>query len=727
MYAYCIIEYPVKSLDKAFTYKIPSNLQEKLKVGMKVQVPFNNRLVHGIVLKITDIYEGTYELKEVASIEDEFLILNQELLELGRYMQKITLCNLITAYQTMLPSALKVKEQTRDYNDYDYYITLNKSKEEIEHFINSHRKSNKTNILKRLLTEKELNKKEVNTASLRELIKLDLVRTEKRIKKKAIKKEIVIDNKVLNEEQQNAFNTIISSLNKAETFLLYGITGSGKTLVYISLIKEVIKQNKSALLLVPEISLTEQIVSIFYDNFGSDVAILHSGLSAKEKYDEYKKILDSEIKIVIGTRSAIFAPLMNIGIIIMDEEHSDTYKQDNNPRYHARDIAEKRSKYHNCPLILGSATPSLESMARAKKGVYKLITLKKRANNLPLPEVFIVDMKEELQKRNFTISELLDKKIKECLEKCEQVILLLNRRGFSTFITCSNCGFTYKCPHCEISLTYHKTSNTLRCHYCGYTKIKDDICPECHEKGLNYMGMGTEKLEEIIREKYPDAKTIRMDADTTSKKGAHDKIIRAFKNEEYNILIGTQMISKGLDFPKCTLVGIINADTSLNIPDFRSSERTFSLLDQAAGRAGRSTTPGKVIIQTFNPDNETIKAVRNHDYDLFYQNEMKIRKILKYPPYYYLANIKIGSIDYNEASKEASKVKKYLENHLDKTSIILGPSTASNFKRNNIYRFSITIKYRFDEYLMRALKELDEIYGTNKKVFLEVDINPLWI
>ena len=416
-----------------------------------------------------------------------------------------------------------------------------------------------------------------------------------------------------------------------------------------------------------------------------------------------------------------------MGVIIIDEEHSDTYKQDSTPRYHARDIAIKRSEYHNCPLILGSATPSLESMARASKNVYHLITLKSRANHLPMPEIFIVDMKCELEKRNFVISELLDKKIKECLKRKEQIILLLNRRGFSTIITCSNCGFTYKCPYCEISLTYHKSSNTLRCHYCGYTKIKDDICPECHEKGLNYMGMGTEKLEEIIKEKYPESKVIRMDADTTSKKGAHDKLIKAFKNEEYNILIGTQMISKGLDFPKCTLVGVINADTSLNIPDFRSSERTFSLLDQAAGRAGRSTNPGSVIIQTFNPDNETIKAVKKHDYDSFYQSEMKVRKILKYPPYYYLANIKVASKDYNEASRESVKVKKYLESHLDESSIILGPSTASNFKRNNIYRFSITIKYRFDKNLMKTLKELDEIYGTSKNVFLEVDINPLWI
>ena len=659
MFAYCIIEYPVKSLDKAFTYKIPSNFQKRLKVGMKVLVPFNNRSVHGIVLKITAQYEGKYELKEIIAIEDEFLVLNEELLQLGRYMQNITLCNLITAYQTMLPSALKVKNQTRDYNEYETWIKLNKSQEEIIAFIKTHKKSHKTQILEELLTKKELKKKDCNSTSIRELKKLELITEERKVVRKKTAKKIASTSKTLNSEQKKAYDQIVSSLNTAQTILLYGVTGSGKTLVYIELIKEVLKANKTALLLVPEISLTEQIISIFYDNFGDDVAILHSGLSNKEKYLEYLKILNGEISIVIGTRSAVFAPLKNIGIIIIDEEHSDTYKQDNTPRYHAKDIAIKRSEYHHCPLILGSATPSLESMARAIKNVYKLVTLKNRANHLPMPEVFIVDMKEELQKRNFTISELLDKKMKECLEKCEQVILLLNRRGFSTFITCSNCGFTYKCPHCEISLTYHKTSNTLRCHYCGYTKIKDDICPECHEKGLNYMGMGTEKLEEIIKEKYPDARTIRMDADTTSKKGAHDKIIKAFRNEEYNILIGTQMISKGLDFPKCTLVGVINADTSLNIPDFRSSERTFSLLDQAAGRAGRSTTPGMVIIQTFNPDNETIKAVKNHDYNSFYQSEMKIRKILKYPPYYYLANIKIGSIDYNEASREASKVKKY--------------------------------------------------------------------
>ncbi len=726
MYAYCVIEYPVKSLDKAFTYKVPLELEEKLKVGMKVLVPFNNRYVHGIVLKITSEYHEEYELKEIIKIEDEFLVLNKELLLLGKYLQQLTLCNLITAYQTMLPSALKVKDP-KDYNNYELWIVLNKEEEEIEAFLKSHKKSHKTHLLEELISKGELLKKECHQSSLSELIKLNFVKEEKRIRKNTIEKELKLDDKKLNEEQENAYQKIISSFSSNKTFLIYGVTGSGKTLIYIHLIKKVLEEKKTALLLVPEISLTEQIIRIFYEHFGSNVAILHSGLSDKEKYQEYLKILNEEISIVIGTRSAIFAPLKNIGIIIMDEEHSDTYKQDNTPRYHARDIALKRSEYYSCPLVLGSATPSLESMARANKGVYELITLTKRANNLAMPEVFIVDMKEELKKRNFIISELLDQKIKECLEKEEQVILLLNRRGFSTIITCSNCGFTYKCPHCEISLTYHKTSNTLRCHYCGYTKIKDDICPECKEKGLNYLGLGTEKLEEIIKEKYEKARTIRMDADTTTKKGAHDKIIASFRREEYNLLIGTQMISKGLDFPKCTLVGIINADTSLNIPDFRSSERSFSLLDQASGRAGRSTLKGTVIIQTFNPDNATIKAVKKHDYNSFYQSEMKVRKILKYPPYYYLANIKIASKDYSEASKEATKVKNYLEKNLDSSSIILGPSTASNFKRNNIYRFSITIKYRFDKELLKSLKELDDIYATNKKVFLEIDINPLRI
>jgi len=724
MYANCLIEYPVKTLDKTFTYKIPISLNNRLKVGMKVLVPFNTKLVHGIVLNISDEYKDVYELKEIARIEDEFLVLNKELLELGKYLKSLTLCNLITAYQTMLPSALKIKDQNKDYNLYEQFISLNKSEREVLEFIETHR-GKKVTILERLLDEKTVNKKEFDSSNVRELEKLGFVKIQK-VKKYRLDAKIQNkDNKVLTEEQRNVYNKIVDSFNTNEIFLLNGVTGSGKTLIYINLIKDIVKNGKTALLLVPEISLTGQIVNIFYSYFGDDVAILHSGLSKTEKYDEYIKILNKDVHIVIGTRSAVFAPLENIGIIIIDEEHSETYKQDSNPRYHAIDIAKKRSEYYNAPLVLGSATPILEDMARALKGVYTLLELKNRVNNHKLPSSIIVDMTKELQKRNFVISEELDNSIKETLIKNEQIILLLNRRGFSTIISCSNCGYTYKCPHCEISLTYHKSSNSLRCHYCGFTKIKDDICPECHEKGLNYLGLGTEKLESLIKEKYSDAKVIRMDADTTANKGMHDKIIEAFRNKEYNILIGTQMISKGLDFPNCTLVGIINADTTLNIPDFRSSERTFSMLSQASGRAGRGERLGKVIIQTFNPDNPTIKCVCNHDYTGFYENEMIIRKKLKYPPYYYLVNIKVCSKDYDKASLNANKVVDFLRRKLDKTSIILGPSTALNFRLKNVYRFNITIKYRFDNNLQNTLKDLDDIFSTNKDVFLEIDLNPL--
>lgn len=725
MYASCVIEYPIKTLDKTFTYKIPDNLKSRIRVGMKVLVPFNTRLVHGIVLKIDDYYNEDFELKEIVRIEDEFLVLNRELLMLGEFLKKETLCNLITAYQTMLPSSLKIKAQKSDYNKYEKFVLLNSSISKIDEYINTHR-GKKCDLLEHLIQNEEINKKDTDSNIVRELEKIGLVKIEKRKIFRINAEKNDIENKKLNEEQQAVFDSIRFSLAKNETFLIHGVTGSGKTLVYIELIKEVIKNDKTAILLVPEISLTEQIISIFYDYFGGDVAILHSGLSIPEKYDEYVKILEGKVKIVIGTRSAIFAPLENIGIIIIDEEHSDTYKQDNTPRYNAIDIAKERCKYHNCSLVLGSATPSIDSMARAKKGVYKLLEMKNRAVNRTMPECIIVDMKEEASKRNFVISEKLNEEIEKALERKEQVILLLNRRGFSTVITCSNCGFTYNCPHCEISLTYHKTSNTLRCHYCGFTKIKDDICPECHEKGLNYMGLGTEKLEELIKEKY-QADVLRMDADTTANKGMHEKIIKAFRNGEASILLGTQMISKGLDFPNCTLVGIINADTTLNIPDFRSSERTFQLISQAAGRSGRGEKNGKVIIQTYNPDNDTIKAIKNYDYDGFYKTEMNIRKVLKYPPYYYLVSIKICSKDYKLASEAATKVGNYLKKNIDSSNIILGPSTAAQFRIKNIYRFLVIIKYRYDVELKKVLKELDNVYATNKDVYLEIDFNPLQV
>ncbi len=508
-----------------------------------------------------------------------------------------------------------------------------------------------------------------------------------------------------------------------KTFLLHGVTGSGKTEVYIKVIKEIIKEGKTAIMLVPEISLTPQITKRFISEFSSLVAVLHSRLSEGEKYDEYRKILRGEVKIVIGARSAVFAPLKNLGVIIIDEEHSQSYKQESMPRYNAIDVAIYRGKYNNAKVILGSATPMLETYTRAKKGVYKLLTLNERINK-NMPKITLIDSTLEYKKRNFLMSEELENKINERLAKKEQVILLLNRRGHSTFVNCTTCGYVYKCPNCDISLTYHKNNNTLRCHYCGYTKIFNTTCPKCHEKTINNLGMGTEKLEEKIKEKFKNARIVRMDIDTTSRKGAHSKIIEDFKNNKYDILVGTQMISKGLNFPNVTLVGILSADSSLNLPDFRSGERTFQLLSQTAGRSGRNEKKGEVIIETFNPDNYVLKSVKNNDYIGFCIKELQIRKQLKYPPYYYLMNLKISSYDYNEAKNESFKVLKFLKQKLDQNYILLGPTTASMFKINKKYRFSIIIKYRDNFHLYKAIKELNEIY-INSKVNIEIDNNPM--
>ena len=728
MYAEILIEYPTKKIDKYFTYIIPEKLQDIINIGMKVKVPFGNKIINGFVMNITNNYSSEYELKEIVDIIDRELVLDLELMDLGKFIQEKTLCPLISAYQTMLPSSLKIKDNDTDYNFYKTYIELNKSKEDITEYLNNYKKNNKqSELLNILLNCGRVVKKDYSLSSIKSLIEKGLIKEVKeqeyRINKEASKS---LSKHELNEEQQNAFN-IISNCNDSTTFLLEGVTGSGKTEVYLNLINNCIIHGKTAILLVPEISLTTQIINRFYEWFGSSVAIFHSALSNGEKYDEYLKIIRGEVSVVIGTRSAIFTPLKNVGIIIIDEEHSDTYKQDNTPRYNAIDIAKERCKYHNAPLVLGSATPTLETRARALKGVYKHIELTKRAGLGTLPNVQIIDMVDEIKKRNFIFSEELVNKINDNLLKKEQTIILLNRRGYSTTINCSNCGFTYKCPNCDITLTYHKSTNNLRCHYCGYMIKKEDKCPNCHEDGLNYLGLGTEKVEIEINKLFPKAKVIRMDQDTTSKKGSHERIIEDFKNLKYDILLGTQMISKGLDFPNVTLVGILNADSSLNIPDFRSNEKTFALLYQASGRAGRSNLKGNVIIQTFNPDNYVLNCVKNNDFNSFYNYEMDIRRILKYPPYYYLVSLKVISNDYNLALENATKICDYLKKNIDETSAILGPTTASLFKFNNNYRFQIVIKYRFDNKLIEALKYLDSIYINDSKTNLEIDIDPLHI
>ena len=726
MYAEVLIEYSAKSIDKTFTYIIPDNLKNDIKVGMKVQIPFGTKTINGFVTNIIDTFDNSYELKEIVSIVDKYLCLNKEMMELGSYLQEKTLCTKIAAYQTMLPSSLKVKEQKTNYSKYLTYITLTAPKEEITKYIEENpRKKINTEILTDLTNTDKILKNTYNSSNVKQLIEAGLIKEIQEQIYRLNKNKKEQENIILSKEQQKAINSI--DLNTKKTYLLHGVTGSGKTEVYMQLIEETLKQNKTAIMLVPEISLTTQIVNRFYDRFGSEVAIFHSALSDGEKFDEYLKILRNEVKIVIGTRSAIFTPLNNLGLIILDEEHSENYKQDSNPRYHALDMAEFRSKYHNIPLILGSATPSLESMARAKKGVYEYIEMPNRIGSSVLPDIKIIDMTEELKNRNTIFSEELINKLCDRYINQEQSIILLNRRGYSTIITCKSCGYTYSCPHCDITLTYHKSSNNLRCHYCGYTVFKKEECPECNEKALIDYGLGTEKLEAELKRRLPEARIVRMDADTTRNKGSHEDIINRFKNHEYDILLGTQMISKGLDFPLVTLVGVINADATLNIPDFRSGERTYALLSQVAGRAGRGDKKGEVILQTYNPDNYTLKCVKEQDYNKFYNYEMTNRHKLDYPPYYYITSVKIASSDYDVASKEIIKVKKYLEQNISKKSIILGPTTASMFKMKNIYRFQILIKYKVDQNLQKALKELDELYMLNKKANIEIDNNPLQV
>ncbi len=726
MYAEVLIEYSAKSIDKSFTYIIPPHLEGIIKVGMKVLVPFGPNTINGFVTKIINDYQEVYELKEIIDIVDKYFCLNDELMKLGEYLQLKTLCTKITAYQTMLPSSLKVKEQKNNYSKYLTYVELNKSIDEVNEYIKSNpRRKKQIEILQSLLVDSKLLKSSLSSTAVEALLEEDIIKLTKEQIYRLNKEKINTEEITFSKDQQNAIDTI--NLNSEDTYLLHGVTGSGKTEVYLELIKRVVASNKKAIMLVPEISLTAQIVNKFYDHFGNDVAIFHSGLSNGEKYDEYLKILRDEVHIVVGTRSAIFTPLTNLGLIIIDEEHSETYKQDSNPRYHSLDMATFRSKYNHIPIVLGSATPSLETMARALKGVYKYIEMPNRVGNAILPKIEIIDMASEMKKRNMIFSSTLKTKIIDRLQKKEQVILLLNRRGYSTVISCKSCGYTYKCPHCDITLTYHKTSNNLRCHYCGYTVFKGEECPECHEKALADYGLGTEKLEQEIKELFKEARVIRMDADTTSNKGAHEDIINRFKNHEYDILLGTQMISKGLNFPLVTLVGVINADATLNIPDFRSSERTYSLLSQVSGRAGRNELPGEVILQTFNPDNFTLKCVQENDYKKFYNYEMSNRHKLDYPPYYFITSIKIASKDYDLASKEIIKVKKYLEKNLSRDTVILGPTTASMFKVNNVYRFQIILKYKKDPNIIKTLKELDELYMLNNKANIEIDNNPLQV
>lgn len=713
MYADVLIEIKAKALDRTFTYKVPDNMN--IKKGVRALVPFGNRTLEGFVLNVYKYKNLDYEVKEIIKCIDDYPVINDEMLSLGKYISKKTLSPLISAYQTMLPKALKAKHNTQINKKYVTYLKVGKEtslttpkQKEVYEFI-----KNQKEALKKDATA-------ISVSAVKTLISkgaiVEIQKEEYRLHHDIKEKKL---SHPLTEEQQKVISAV--DINTFQPYLLHGVTGSGKTYVYIKLIEEVLAQNKEAILLVPEISLTPQVTKIFKSHFGSIVAILHSALSDGEKYDEWRKIERKEVSIVIGARSAVFAPFNNLGIIIIDEEHSSTYKQENTPRYNTVDVAIKRAKTHNCPLILGSATPSIDSYTRAKAGIYKLLEMKHRVNK-NLPTVHLVNMQEEYKKGNRVFSEVLKQKINDRLTKGEQVIVLLNRRGFSTVITCKSCGFTHKCPSCDIPLTYHKNINSMKCHYCNYTVPKLRVCPSCGSKNINALGIGTERLEELIQNEFKSSKVIRMDQDTTRKKSAYEKILTAFGSEKYNILVGTQMIAKGLDFPKVTLVCVINGDASLNIPDYKSAERTYALLSQVAGRAGRSDLKGDVIIQGFNLDHYSIISAKNHDYNNFYKEEIKIRKTLKYPPYYNLCYIKVSGKDYNSLLNEADKIAAYLKNTLP-NNIILGPSSASIPKINNVYYMGIIIKFKNTKDVYEPLKFINNKY-INNKIDVNIDLNP---
>lgn len=718
MIAKVLVEINNINVDKTFDYIVPFKYIENIKIGMRVKVPFASRELEGFVLDLVNSADDNYELKEIISIVDAEPILNNELLHLGKFMSKKYFSTLISCYQTMLPKALKAQNRTNINKKMIKYVELCSNSF-------SKLKPNQERIVEYLRINGKVKKEEVNKISVsgvNTLIKngiiIESLIEEYRLVTKDINKEK--ETFKLTVEQQEAKNKILSQ-TQSSVFLLHGVTGSGKTVVYMEIVEEMLNRGKDSIFLVPEISLTPQMVYHFKSRFGDEVAVLHSRLSEGEKYDEYRKIVEGKVHIVVGARSAVFAPFKNLGAIIIDEEHTTSYKQDNNPKYSAIEIAIERAKNNNAIVILGSATPSLETYARSIKGLYTLVELKHRVNTNNLPLVEIVDMSKEKHRGSIFSSRLITE-VNKRLEEHEQIILLLNRRGYSSFITCSNCGYTAKCPHCDITLTYHKTSNTLRCHYCGYADKMNDICPSCGEKAIKTLGTGTEKVEEEIKKVF-NARVVRMDLDTTSKKGSHEKIITAFKNHEYDILLGTQMIAKGLDFSNVTLVGVINADTSLMIPNYRSNEYTFQLLMQTAGRSGRGEKKGSVIIQTFNPEHYAITLASKHDYIDFFKQEMEVRRKLSYPPYYYLIYIKVIGKDYNKISIESNKIASILTREL-KNSKILGPTTCSVFKLNGLFRFGIIIKYKKEEKMEEVLQSLVNHYKGNQTVKVDIDINP---
>ena len=786
-----IVDVPLMQTDQPYSYKIPEEFKDMLEVGMRVHVPFGkaNRLIQGIVLGIEQESEmADEELKEIAEVLDFSPVLTEEQLWLAEELRKSVFSYKISILKAMLPGFLNssydkilyplegLSQEDRD-RLFGSQESLAFSSLDLEKQAEMMRLTRK-GILK--LEYQAVDQKKVKTQSWVEvnLDKLEKLEISNRAKKKLelrdylfkhpestplatllghysreqvnffvehgaitiVQKEVQrsaayfegiesSQSLELNPEQKEACEAVVGAIGKEHPpFLLQGITGSGKTEVYLQIIQGALDMGKTAIVLVPEISLTPQMTERFIARFGDKVAILHSGLSNGEKYDEWRKVERGEAQVVVGARSAIFAPLKDLGVIIIDEEHEASYKQDSNPRYHARDVAILRAQYNQAALVLGSATPSLESRARAGKGVYQHLRLTQRANPLAsIPEVQLIDFRDYIgQNETSNFTPPLIEAIQNRLDKKEQVVLMLNRRGYSSFVMCRECGTVDTCPNCDISLTLHMDTKTMNCHYCGFSKEIPHVCPNCQSQSIRYYGTGTQKAYDELAELFPEASILRMDVDTTRKKGSHQALLDQFGKGEADILLGTQMIAKGLDFPNVTLVGVLNADTALNLPDFRSSERTFQLLTQVAGRAGRAEKAGQVFIQSYNPHHYAIEFAKQQDYEGFYAYEMGIRRQLGYPPYYFTVGLTLSHKDEETAVRKAYEVMDILRSGLSEKVQILGPTPKPIARTHNLYHYQILLKYRFEDKLQATLNQvLDWTQNRdNKDLRLTIDNEP---
>lgn len=735
-----IVDVPTMQTNRPFDYGIPDALTNQVQPGVRVVVNFGQgkRLVMGMVVALANTTDFKGELKPIEEVLDKQPVLSKELLALSEWLAKDSFAFWITCLQTMLPNALKT--ETKQLKNGAGTQIVDKGRVQTVDYLHPLLPATRyreliadvrKNAVKQIALLQQLAELAAN-AAVAPVIQLE--------KKLGVPRSIItaaaakgwveiegreeyrhpyaeLDNLprtealTLTPQQKAAFDAVADAFQRGanETFLIEGVTGSGKTEVYLQLMAQTLAAGRDALMLVPEIGLTPQMVARVKGRFGANVAVLHSGLSDGERYDEWRRITRGEAHVVIGARSAAFAPLQNLGLLIMDEEHEASYKQDDSPRYNARDVIRWRGAYHHAPVLLGSATPSLESRARAQKGVYQLLLMPERANHHALPPSEIIDMRAaEVDEQSGDLSTQLTAALTKCLSRGEQAVLLLNRRGFSSFVMCRECGYVAKCPNCDISLTLHMDSHSLRCHYCGHEEAIPHICPSCQSRKIRYYGTGTEKVEQTLKAVLPQARVLRMDVDTTRRKGAHGRILKQFGDGDADILLGTQMIAKGLDFPNVTLVGVINADTALGLPDFRASERTFQLLTQVSGRAGRADKPGQVLIQTYNPDHYAIQLAQHHDYERFFAMEMHMRHEGNYPPYFFTFKLTVSHEDEDKAAKAVYRLADMLKGHLSDQAIILGPTRGAIARVKRRYYYQIVIKYKKEPALQASLEEMLE-------------------